>query len=85
MPFASKTEVMTLTGRQGLGHRGVVEDTKLLPGVHRTMFRLHGGEWVAREIVKDVQSGARNSWSIARCGLVGNQGLTITDTRTGSA
>jgi len=21
------------------------------------MFRLHGGEWVAREIVKDVQSG----------------------------
>jgi len=34
-----------------------VEDVKLLPGVHRTMFRLHGGEWVAREIVKDVQRG----------------------------
>jgi hypothetical protein len=34
-----------------------VEDVKLLPGVRRTMFRLHGGEWVAREIVKDVQNG----------------------------
>src|SRR5262249_168833 len=34
-----------------------VEDVKLLPGVRRTMFRLQGGEWVAREIVKDVQSG----------------------------
>src|SRR5262249_33574263 len=34
-----------------------VEDVKLLPGVRRTMFRLQGGEWVAREIVQDVQSG----------------------------
>src|SRR6478672_7392336 len=34
-----------------------VEDVKLLPGVHRTMFRLEGGDWVAHEIVKDVQSG----------------------------
>jgi hypothetical protein len=32
-----------------------VEDVKLLPGVQRTMFRLQGGEWVTREIVKDVQ------------------------------
>ena len=30
---------------------------KLLPGVRRTTFRLYGGEWVAREIAKDVQSG----------------------------
>ena len=34
-----------------------VEDVKLLPGVRRTMFRLQGGDWVAREMVKDVQSG----------------------------
>jgi hypothetical protein len=25
--------------------------------VHRTMFRLQGGEWVAREVVRDVKSG----------------------------
>src|SRR5207247_2323304 len=34
-----------------------VEDVKLLPGVRRVMFRLHGGEWVAHGIVKDIQSG----------------------------
>lgn len=32
-------------------------NVKLLPGVRRTMFRLHGGDWVAREMVKDVKSG----------------------------
>src|SRR5580765_3291111 len=57
MPFESKTEVMTLTVEPGWVTEASVEDTKLLPGVHRTMFRLQGGEWVAREIVKDVQSG----------------------------
>src|SRR5437879_9969204 len=57
MPFASKTEVMTLTVDKGWVTEASVEDVKLLPGVHRTMFRLQGGEWVTREIVKDVQSG----------------------------
>src|SRR6266496_4712367 len=57
MPFASKTEVMTLTVDKGWVTEASVEDLKLLPGVHRTMFRLQGGEWVTREIVKDVQSG----------------------------
>jgi hypothetical protein len=57
MPFASKTEVMTLTVDKGWVTDASVEDVKLLPGVHRTMFRLQGGEWVTREIVKDVQSG----------------------------
>src|ERR1700739_4005284 len=57
MPFASKTEVMTLTIDKGWVTEASVEDVKLLPGVHRTMFRLQGGEWVAREIVKDVQGG----------------------------
>src|SRR5271169_5358518 len=54
MPFASKTEVMTLTVDKGWVTEASVEDVKLLPGVHRTMFRLQGGEWVTREIVKDV-------------------------------
>jgi hypothetical protein len=40
MPFASKTEVMTLTVDNGWVTDASVEDTKLLPGVHRTMFRL---------------------------------------------
>ena len=57
MPFESKSEVMTLTVDQGWVTEASVEDVKLLPGVHRTMFRLQGGDWVAREIVRDVQSG----------------------------
>jgi hypothetical protein len=57
MPFMTKSEVMTLSVDQGWVTEASVEDVKLLPGVRRTMFRLQGGEWVAREIVKDVQSG----------------------------
>ena len=57
MPFESKSEVTTLKVDKGWVTEASVEDLKLLPGVHRTMFRLHGGEWVAREIVKDVQRG----------------------------
>src|SRR5205814_9805118 len=57
MPFASKTEVMTLTVDQGWVTEASVEDLKLLPGVRRTMFRLHGGEWVAHGIVNAIQSG----------------------------
>jgi hypothetical protein len=37
MPFASKTEVMTLTVDKGWVTEASVEDVKLLPGVHRTM------------------------------------------------
>jgi hypothetical protein len=54
MPFMTKTEVMTLTVDKGWVTEASVEDVKLLPGVHRTMFRLSGGEWVAREIIKDA-------------------------------
>jgi hypothetical protein len=46
MPFMTKTEVMTLTVDKGWVTEASVEDIKLLPGVHRTMFRLQGGEWV---------------------------------------
>ena len=59
MPFMTKTEVMTLTVDKGWVTEASVEDVKLLPGVHRTMFRLQGGDWVAREIVKDVQCRPR--------------------------
>jgi Calcineurin-like phosphoesterase len=57
MPFETKSEVTTLTVDKGWVTEASVEDVKLLPGVRRTMFRLQGGQWVAREIVGDVQSG----------------------------
>ena len=80
MPFMTKTEVMTLTVDKGWVTEASVEDVKLLPGVHRTMFRLEGGEWVAREIVKDVQSG-RAKFVVNSGDVVwwGNQGRTVDD------
>jgi hypothetical protein len=57
MPFSTKSEVTTLTVDKGWVTEASVEDTKLLPGVRRTMFRLQGGDWVAREIVNSVKSG----------------------------
>ena len=80
MPFESKTEVMTLTVDKGWVTEASVEDVKLLPGVHRTMFRLQGGDWVAREIVKDVKSG-RAKFVVNSGDVVwwGNQGRTVAD------
>jgi hypothetical protein len=57
MPFDTKSEVTYLSLDKGWVTEAAVEDVKLLPGVRRTMFRLHGGDWVAREIVNDVQRG----------------------------
>ena len=57
MPFMTKSEVTTLKLDKGWVTDASVEDVKLLPGVHRTMFRLEGGEWVVREVVKAVESG----------------------------
>src|SRR5262245_66543283 len=72
MPFMSRTEVMTLSVDQGWVTRATVEDVKLLPGVHRDMFQLAGGDWVAREIVQQVRTGGPNSLSIVAtlCGGV---------------
>jgi hypothetical protein len=80
MPFATKTEVMTLTVDKGWVTEASVEDIKLLPGVHRTRFRLQGGEWVTREIVKDVN--ADRAKFVVNSGDVvwwGNQGRTVDD------
>ena len=80
MPFMSNSEVMTLSVDQGWVTRAVVEDVKLLPGVQREMFRLEGGDWVAREVVQQVQSG-RARFVIDGGDVVwwGNQGLSISD------
>jgi Calcineurin-like phosphoesterase len=80
MPFMTKTEVMTLSVDQGWVTRASVEDVKLLPGVHRDMFLLEGGDWVSREIVQHVQSG-RAKFVVNSGDVVwwGNQGRTISD------
>ena len=86
MPLESKTEVMTLTVDQGWVTEASVEDVKLRPGVHRTMFRLQGGDWVTREIVRDVQSGRAASWrSSGDVVWWGNRGSRSPTARTGSA
>src|SRR5262249_29980057 len=80
MPFESKSEVTALTVDKGWVTEASVEDVKLLPGVRRTMFRLQGGEWVAREVVKDVQSG-RAKFIVNTGDMVwwGKQGPTPTE------
>ena len=80
MPFMTTSEVTTLTVDQGWVTEASVEDVKLLPGVRRTMFRLQGGDWVAREVVKDVQSG-RAEFVLNSGDIVwwGNQGSTVFD------
>src|SRR5215510_14511901 len=80
MPFESKSEVMTLTLDKGWVTEAIVEDIKLVPGVHNTMFRLKGGDWVASEIAKNVRSG-RAQFVVNTGDVVwwGNQGKTIQD------
>jgi len=80
MPFMTRSQVMTLTVDQGWVTEASVEDVKLLPGVRRTMFRLIGGGWVAREVVKAIQSG-RAEFVVNSGDIVwsGTQGRTVFD------
>ncbi len=80
MPFMTRSEVMTVTIDQGWATEASVEDVKLLPGVRRAIFRLQGGDWVAHEIVKAVQSG-RAEFVLSSGDIVwwGNQGRTVFD------
>jgi len=57
MPFMTASEVTTLKLDKGWVTEASVEDIKLLPGVSQTMFRLEGGDWVAREMVREVKGG----------------------------
>ena len=57
MPFDTASEVTTLKFDKGWVTEASVEDIKLLPGVSRTMFRLEGGDWVAKDVVANVKSG----------------------------
>src|SRR5512132_2270463 len=80
MPFETRTEVAYLTVDNGWVTEASVEDVKLLPGVRRTMFRLQGGDWVAREAVRDVQTG-RAKFIVNTGDMVwwGEQGRTVAD------
>jgi predicted phosphohydrolase len=80
MPFETRTEVAYLTVDKGWVTEASVEDVKLLPGVRRTMFRLYGGDWVAREAVRDVQIG-RARFIVSTGDMVwwGKQGRTVSD------
>src|SRR6266516_3548152 len=80
MPFLTHSEVTYLTIDKGWVTEASVEDVKLLPGVRRTMFRLHGGEWVAHGVVGDIKSG-RAKFIISSGDVVwwGNQGRTVAD------
>ena len=57
MPFMTASEITTLKFDKGWVTEASVEDVKLLPGVSRTMFRLEGGDWVAKGVVENVKSG----------------------------
>src|SRR5664280_549922 len=57
MPFITSSQVTTLTFEKGLVTEASVEDVKLMPGVRHAIFRLYGGDWVTREMVKDVKNG----------------------------
>jgi hypothetical protein len=57
MPFITSSQVMTLTFDKGWVTEGSVEDVKLMPGVRHQVFLLHAGDWVTREMVKDVKNG----------------------------
>jgi len=77
MPFMTASEITTLKFDKGWVTEASVEDIKLLPGVSRTMFRLDGGDWVAREVVKDIKSGNTdflvNTGDLVWWGKQGNQ------------
>src|SRR5260370_8800466 len=55
MPFDTASEVTTLKFDKGWVTEASVEDVKLLPGVSRTIFRLEGGYWVAKEAMANIK------------------------------
>src|SRR5262249_54779816 len=80
MPLYTASEHTRLKLKDGWITEASVEDVKLLPGVNRTIFRLEGGDWVARGIVNDVQSGGAEF--VINSGDVvwwGNQGRTVNE------
>lgn len=48
---------VTLTFDKGWVTEASLEDPQQLPGVRHDFFRLAGGDWVARQVVRDVKDG----------------------------
>ena len=57
MPLYTKSEVARLSFRDGWPIEATVEDTKLAPGKHFTMYRNFGADWVANGVVREVADG----------------------------
>jgi hypothetical protein len=76
MPFMTHSEVTYLTVDKGWITEASVEDVKLLPGVRRTMFRLHGPPdlyWKGAPpkeeynfLLVDVQPGQKTKFTLNR-------------------
>jgi hypothetical protein len=79
-PYMSSSEVAHLRVDKGWVTEAAVEDTKLNPGVWFMFYRQMALDWVAREVVKSIQSGhadfAVNAGDIVWWGL---QGQTVFD------
>lgn len=48
---------VTLTFDKGWVTEATLEDPQTQPGVRHAFFRLEGGDWVARQVVRDVKDG----------------------------
>lgn len=57
MPFLTKSEIARLNFKDGWVTEASIEDIKLAPGVHTVMYRQGGGDWVAKEVVREMKSG----------------------------
>lgn len=80
MPLYTKSEVARLSFRDGWPIEASVEDTKLAPGKHFTMYRNFGADWVANGVVREVTEG--DAKFVINAGDVvwwGFQGKTLED------
>ena len=80
MPLYSKSEVARLSFRDGWVIEASVEDTKLAPGKHFTMYRNFGADWVANGVVRELTEG--DAKFVINAGDVvwwGYQGKTLKD------
>lgn len=57
MPFAIKQEILYLKLNKGWITEASVENLNILPRVRQPILHLYGGEWVMKEVVRNVQEG----------------------------
>lgn len=80
MPLYTKSEVARLSFRDGWPIEATVEDTKLAPGKHFTMYRNFGADWVSNGVVREVNdNGAKFVINAGDVVWWGYQGRTLED------